>query len=285
MRPKIGAVSYLNTKPLVEGLQESAKEFEVIFDLPSRLADRLSDNELDVALIPVIEAVANPDYTIVSDACIACDGPVWSVKLMSKVDGPEIRSLALDEGSRTSCALTKVLLANKFGVDPDFIPLPINQDWRTVETDAVLIIGDRAMNAESPAFPFCWDLGKAWKELTGKPFVFAVWAARKGAEMDRLESVLSAARDLGLEQLSKIAESNAAAYELSRDECMKYLSHYLNFCLGSEEKSGLDLFFNYSSELGLIPAPPNSKHQLVASSSTTNSTQSRLRFYDCQTNS
>ena len=101
-RPKIGAVSYLNTKPLVAGLEDVALDFDVVFDLPSRLADRLSTGELDVALIPVVEAVTNADYTIVSDACIACRGPVWSVKLMSRVAGEQIKTLSLDEGSRTS---------------------------------------------------------------------------------------------------------------------------------------------------------------------------------------
>ena len=113
-RPKIGAVSYLNTKPLVAGLKDQ-HDFEVIFDLPSRLADRLSARHFDAALIPVVEAVSNPDYVIVSDACIACRGPVWSVKLMSRVPAEEIKTLALDEGSRTSRALTRVFLDKKFG--------------------------------------------------------------------------------------------------------------------------------------------------------------------------
>ena len=115
-RPKIGAVSYLNTKPLVAGLERRATDYELIFDLPSRLADQLARGDLDVALIPVIEAAAHPEYTIVSDACIACHGPVWSVKLFSKVPIAEIKTLALDEGSRTSRALTRIFLANKYGL-------------------------------------------------------------------------------------------------------------------------------------------------------------------------
>ena len=289
MRPKIGAVSYLNTKPLVEGLDQSATEFEVIFDLPSRLADRLSDGNLDVALIPVIEAVAHPEYTIISDACIACQGPVWSVKLMSKVAGPAIETLALDEGSRTSCALTKVLLAKNFGISPELVPLPIDQNWRDVETDAVLIIGDRAMKAQSDKFPFSWDLGETWNQLTGKPFVFAVWAARPGADLQRLESVLSKARDLGLQRISNLASEHAAAYGLTEEECLKYLTHYLHFCLGDQEKAGMDLFFQYAGELNLIPnRTESSSAELPTNLSTTessNSTCSRLRFYDCQTNS
>ena len=174
-RPKIGAVSYLNTKPLVAGLETDASDYQLIFDLPSHLADKLSQGELDVALIPVIEAAANPDYTIVSDACIACQGPVWSVKLFSKVPIAEIKTLALDEGSRTSRALTRIFLANKFGIEPDCQLLPIDQDWTQTDCDAALVIGDRAMKTEAANFPISLDLGTAWHDWTGMPFVFAVW--------------------------------------------------------------------------------------------------------------
>lgn len=268
MRPRIGAVSYLNTKPLVEGLDdESANDFDVTFDLPSRLADRLASQGLDVALVPVIEAIANPEYTIVSDACIACQGPVWSVKLMSRVPGNEIKSLALDEGSRTSCALTQVILDRKFEVRPDCESLTIDQDWKSAKTDAVLIIGDRAMNASAPEFPFVWDLGEEWNQMTGKPFVFAVWAARPGSDLDRLKKILSDSRDLGLKNIEKIASEHAADYGLSKEECLKYLDKHLHFVLGEREKSGMDLFFKYAAELSLIPQP------------------TQLQFHDCQTNS
>ncbi len=268
MRLKIGAVSYLNTKPLVEGMNdESSGEYEVSFDLPSRLADRLSAGQLDVALIPVVEAIASPEYTIVSDACIACRGPVWSVKLMSKVPGTEIKSLALDEGSRTSCALTRVLLDRKFQVRPECEPLAMAQDWRSSSTDATLIIGDRAMNACSPEFPFVWDLGEEWNQWTGNPFVFAVWAARPGSDLRALKQILTGSRDLGLKNIEKIATEHAADYGLTNDECLKYLNEHLHFVLGAKEKSGMDLFFQYAAELSLIPQ------------------QTQLRFYDCQTNS
>jgi len=268
MRLKIGAVSYLNSKPLVEGMEGTpADDFEVGFDLPSRLADRLAGEELDVALIPVIEAIVNPDYTIVSNACIACHGPVWSVKLMSRVPGSEIKTVALDEGSRTSCALTRVLLDRKFGVQPECVPLTIDQDWTTAETDAVLIIGDRAMKATDPEFPWVWDLGETWNQWTGKPFVFAVWAARPGSDLERLKSILTRSRDLGLKNIDKISTEHAANYGLSKNECLKYLGEHLHFVLGDKEKSGMNLFFKYAAELSLIP-------QLT-----------QLQFHDCQTNS
>ena len=264
-RPKIGAVSYLNTKPLVAGLEEGAREYQVVYDLPSRLADRLADGELDVALIPVVEAVNSSRYTIVSDACIACRGPVWSVKLLSRVSGEKIKTLALDEGSRTSWTLARVLLGQKFGVQPECRTLSINQDWRATETDAVMIIGDRAMKANANECPFAWDLGETWRKWTGNPFVFAVWAAQPSSDLDRLDKILSTARDHGLETIEQIALDQAARYNLSSEECLNYLRDNLHFHLGVEEKTGLDLFLQYAANSSLIQQP------------------TQLQFHDCQT--
>ncbi|MDG2015016.1 MAG: menaquinone biosynthesis protein [Pirellulaceae bacterium] len=143
---KIGAVSYLNTRPLVYGLEREPSDWELSFDLPSRLARQLANGALDVALIPSIEVFQNPEYTVVSNACIACRGPVWSVKLMSRCGISQIRTLALDEGSRTSAALVRILLQKQYGLRPELRPLPIDESWQDADADAVLIIGDRAMN-------------------------------------------------------------------------------------------------------------------------------------------
>src|SRR5687767_13448828 len=115
---RTGAVSYLNTKPLVYGLAELAPQHELAFDLPSRLADDLAAGKLDVELIPSIEFFRRQGYQIVSDACIGCRGPVRSVKLFSRVPLAEIGTLALDEGSRTSVALVRILLQERFGLAP-----------------------------------------------------------------------------------------------------------------------------------------------------------------------
>ena len=149
---RIGAVSYLNTKPLVYGLAELAPQHELVFDLPSRLADDLAAGRLDVALIPSIEFFKNPTYTIISDACIACRGPVRSVKLFSRVPPTDIRTLALDEGSRTSAALVRILLRKRFGIEPTFVPLPIDARPESVAADALLLIGDdRSTNPNGSA--------------------------------------------------------------------------------------------------------------------------------------
>ena len=142
---RIGAVNYLNTKPLIHDLEELAPEAELILDVPSRLADMLADGRLDVALIPVIEYFRGGSYTVVPDIAIASNGPVLSVTLFSRVPWPKIRRVALDEGSRTRTALTQILLRKKYGVRPEMLPLPMDTAAEDVDADAVLLIGDRAM--------------------------------------------------------------------------------------------------------------------------------------------
>src|SRR5262245_16898466 len=177
---RIGAVSYLNTKPLVYRLAELAPQHELVFDLPSRLADDLAAGRLDVALIPSIEFFQNSSYTIVSDACIACRGPVRSVKLFSRVPLARIRTLALDEGSRTSVALVQILLRERFGIEPELKSFPIDTRAETVEADALLMIGDRAMRMPAGQFVAEWDLGDVWCRWAELPFVFAMWVGRQG---------------------------------------------------------------------------------------------------------
>src|SRR5262245_34560145 len=124
---RIGAVEYLNSKPLVRGLERLAPEARLILDLPSRLADRLAAGELDVALIPVIECFRGQGYSLIPDIAIACRGPVLSVTLFSRKPWPEIESLALDEGSRTSAALVQAILRKRYGVRPRLEPLRLDQ--------------------------------------------------------------------------------------------------------------------------------------------------------------
>src|SRR5262245_8158595 len=186
-RLNVGAVTYLNTKPLVYRLQQFATAIDLSFDLPSRLADDLAEGRLDVALIPSIEYFHDPRYRIVSDACIACRGPVLSVKLFSRVKAADIRTLALDEGSRTSVALVCILLKERFGLEPETVPLAIGASPIDAPTDAVLLIGDRAIHSPTARFAEVWDLGDEWSRWCGLPFVFAMWVARPEVELDNLE--------------------------------------------------------------------------------------------------
>ena len=250
---KVGAVSYLNTKPLVYRLDEIAPYAEISYDLPSRLADQLGSGELDVALIPSIEYFQNSTYEIVSDACIGCRGPVLSVKLLTRGPFDRIRTLALDEGSRTSVALARVLLQQRFGLTPQLESLPIGSGVGDTTADAVLLIGDRAMNSPAGGFIDEWDLGDQWCRWSELPFVFAMWVARPEVDTAKLVSALRQARDEGVTNLESIAAEEAAAVGLSPSECLSYLRDNLYFHFGSREQSGLELFRNHAAALGMAP--------------------------------
>jgi chorismate dehydratase len=251
---RIGAVSYLNTKPLVYRLGELAPRAKIVFDLPSRLADELAAGRLDVALIPSVEYFQNPDYAIVSDACIGCRGPVLSVKLLSRVPTDKIRTLALDEGSRTSVSLVRILLKERFGISPRLLPFPLGQVAENVAADAVLMIGDRAMHPPA-GFSQQWDLGDEWCRWAELPFVFAMWVARKEVlpELGDIEIALSRARDAGVAHLKEIAHREAAGVGLTHEQCLSYLQDNLYFFLGPRERRGLELFREHSERLGLAP--------------------------------
>lgn len=255
---RIGAVSYLNTKPLVYGLEQLLPSAQLIYDLPSRLADDLAAGQLDVALIPTVEVFQDPSYQVVSDACIACRGPVLSVSLLSRCRREEIRSLALDEGSRTSAALVQILLREQYGVTPSLLPLPIGIKAQDVDTDAVLVIGDRAIHAAQDGFVEAWDLGEEWCRWSGLPFVFAMWTARGGLEVDLepLREALETARDNGLSNLASIARQEAGTLGLNQQQCLAYLRDNLYFTLGEKEREGLELFRQHAGTgiLGLEAA-------------------------------
>ncbi|HUG91394.1 MAG TPA: menaquinone biosynthesis protein [Planctomycetaceae bacterium] len=250
---RIGAVSYLNSKPLVEGLDELAPRAEVMLDYPSRLADHLADGLLDVALVPSFECLRAPGYEVVSDACVATNGPVMSVKLYSRVPPGEIRRLALDEGSRTSAALARVMLAERYGVWPQTEPLPLGSAPEAAAADAVLVIGDRAIRPPRERFAVTWDLGQEWLDWTGLPFVFALWASRSGTDLGDVEDALAQARDRGVAALDGIAEREAPRVGIPVETARHYLTRNLHFSLGEAERSGLALFQELTVTLGLAP--------------------------------
>lgn len=250
---RIGAVSYLNSKPLIEDLAELASDAELILDVPSRLADDLSAGELDVALIPSIEVLRDAAYEIVSDACVATRGPVLSVKLFSRVPFADVRTLALDEGSRTSATLARVMLSERFGVRPATTLLPLGFATEDTSADAVLLIGDRAMKPPREKFVATWDLGEEWTRWTGLPFVFAMWAARRDIELDDVEESLCESRDRGIERFAEIAGREAPKLGITEELARNYLAHNLHFTLGSAERAGLRLFQELAVKTGLAP--------------------------------
>ena len=257
--PRVGAVQYLNTRPLVHGL--AAAGLDVRYDLPSRLADRLGRGDLDVALVPVIELFRGSRYEIVSDACIGCRGPVMSVKVFFRTPPERVATLAVDEGSRTSAALARILLAERHGVTPRVEVLPIGAGLADTSADAVLMIGDRALGPAggtpgAGSFQVVQDLGDEWCRWTGLPFVFAVWAARPHVDTATLGPLLSRARDAGTANLAAIAAAEAARHGLTVPQCLGYLRDNLHFHLGPREREAIWLFRDKAATLGLAEAVP-----------------------------
>jgi len=249
---RVGAVNYLNTKPLIEGLETFAPNIELTLDLPSRLADRLATGDLDVGLIPVIELFRSGNYRVIPDVSISSRGPVMSVTLFSRVPWSEIRSVSLDEGSRTSAALTQVLLRQS-GITPMLNQLPIDVPADDVSTDAVLLIGDRAMHACLPGFIYSYDLGREWFELTGLPMVFAVWAVRDGVDLGPAEPAFAKAKRYGLLRSGIIAEREAASLGLDPGYCRRYFDTIIRYDLGPKELAGMQRFRQMATEIGLAP--------------------------------
>jgi chorismate dehydratase len=259
MPPKlrVGAVNYLNSKPLIERLTELAPEIDLQLDLPSRLADRMALDDLDVGLIPVIEYFRGEGkgegYTFIPHIAIASRGPVLSVTLFSRVPWPEIRSVALDEGSRTSSALAQILLRKRHGVTIDVRPLAIDARAEDVSADAVLLIGDRAMRACLPGFRHAYDLGEEWSRWTDLPMVYAVWAVRGDVELGATEAAFHRAKGHGLARTGEIAAREAPALGLDAGYCRRYLDTVIRYDLGPRELAGMRKYQELAAELGLIP--------------------------------
>ncbi len=250
---RVGAVNYLNTKPLIENLTTFAPHAKLSLEVPSKLADQLRDGDLDVALIPVIEYFRGDGYSIVPDISIASRGPVLSVTLFSRVPWEAIRSVALDEGSRTSAALTQTILHHRYGIRPKLEKLPLQHDAEDLSTDAVLLIGDRAMRACLPGYTYAYDLGQEWNDWTGLPFVYALWAVRPGVDLRGVDRALLRAKENGLKRAGVIAEREAPHLGLDAGFCRRYLSTILSFDLGPREQAGLQRYYALASKLGLAP--------------------------------
>jgi chorismate dehydratase len=248
---RIGAVNYLNTKPLIDELESLADGAELILDYPSRLADELAHGRLDVALIPIIEYFRAGNYTLLPDIAIASDGPVLSVTLFSRAPWTDIRRVALDEGSRTSAALAQVLLRKRYGVRPEIRPLPLDAAAEETDADAVLLIGDRAMHACLPGFRFAFDLGQEWHEWTGLPFVYAAWTVRPGVDLGPVADALAQAKERGIANIGPIAAREAPRLGLDAGFCRRYLSNIIRFDLGSRALAGLHHYYMLASEMGL----------------------------------
>jgi len=247
---RVGSVSYLNAKPLIHGLEDDPN-VDLQLDVPAKLLDRLRSRQLDVALLPVIDYQRLPDVRIVPSGGIGCDGPTLTVRIFSRTPIEKIAALACDVESHTSVALARIVLAERFGIRPSFVDLP----EPSASADAMLLIGDKVVSREPVGTEHQLDLGAAWKELTGKPFVFAVWIARAGTDLGDLPDRLRQARDRGLADLPNIVARHAISRGWPEDLAMKYLSVYLKFEIGPAQLDAIRLFHDLASKYGIIESP------------------------------
>ena len=256
---RIGAVSYLNTRPLVFGLEQTADPRYVLsYDVPSVLSTRLAAAELDVALLPVIELARIPDLAVVPGLAIGSYGDCRSVLLVSKRPLDEIRSVALDPESRTSNALVQVLAAEAWGVAPRFVLGPRDLDLALMEHDAAVRIGDKALFEPLPPGTTAHDLGGAWTQLTGLPFVFAVWAVQIGVLDRDLYTALHASRRSADVELAAIADDYSWNGRRDPELAFRYLTEAMRYRFGGPELTALNRFLASSARLGLI----DEKHEI-----------------------
>jgi chorismate dehydratase len=256
MMVRLGAVGYLNARPLVYGLDRS-RRFLLRFDVPSTCASLLHDGAIDVGLIPSIEYLRGGPYSIVPDLAIASRGPVASVLLFTSRPMADVRSIAMDVNSRTSVALVRVLCARLFGINPKIESAGPDLPAMLGRCDAGLIIGDNALfqppNAEHRLPVEVIDLGRAWTDLTGLPFVYAFWAGREGVLKPGDVEDLQRARDGGVAALADVARTYLREAPERQSVGMRYLRDNIRYHLGSEERAGLELFYRYATEIDLAP--------------------------------
>jgi chorismate dehydratase len=237
---RIGSVPYLNGWPLIEGLSG------VVFHPPSDLARLLGAGKLDVALVSVSEAIRNR-WAYVPGIAVASPGTTYSVRLHHAVGIPEIRRVALDRNSSTSNALARIILERRYNLSPKYVMRDPSRGLSFKGIDAAVTIGDTTFHVRG--WPFV-DLGTEWREWTGRPLVYAVWAYRKGHPRAReMGTVLREAKKRGLARLPEIAREEARSRKLSPGFCLKYLTKYITYDLGSGERAGLRLFARYLREL------------------------------------
>jgi chorismate dehydratase len=237
---RIGSVPYLNSVPLTYGIEE-----ETSFVVPSKLAELLRAGEVDAALVSITEVLFHDGYDVLDGVAVASHGPVKSVFLAHRQPMEKIQTIHCDTASLTGVNLLRVLLAER-GLAPTFEPLADYSQAAALEN--VLLIGNRGIDfLRAPHDHTIWDLGAAWHELTGLPFVYAVWALRRGHHDEALRAKLHAAKENGLTNLAKIIASHPDYDAVFRQA---YLGGHIHYDLGDPEKTGLSRFIELLKKHG-----------------------------------
>ena len=259
---RISAISYLNTAPLMWDFEHglAGRDFEISYTVPSQCAAELARGTVDIGIIPSAAYATISDLAIIPGVAIASKQAVRSILLASHKPLEEITTVALDNSSLTSVALTRVLFEKFWGGQRTFASAAPDLDAMLAACDAALLIGDPALQVDRARYG-TWDLAEEWVRLTGKPFVFAFWAVRREALKDcslDLAAIFQASRDHGLapENLDQIAKIWSGKLGLSEDGVREYLTCNIHFQLDSDCIEGLQLFYQYAHECGLLPGVP-----------------------------
>jgi chorismate dehydratase len=241
---KIAAVSYLNTKPFLYGLEKSEIKNQIDLQtfIPSVCAKKLVDGEVDLGLIPVAAIPQLNDHYIVSDYCIGAVGAVNSVLILSDVPIKEITTLYLDYQSRTSVVLAQVLLKNYWKKEVQLLPAQTGFESKIARTTAGVVIGDRALILKEN-YNYVYDLAEVWFEFTKLPFVFACWVANKKLAIEFINE-FNAACKFGIEHINELTEQLKSENDFY-PETKNYLTHFISYTFDEEKQKGLALFQEY----------------------------------------
>jgi chorismate dehydratase len=245
MKVTVSAVSYLNSVPLIWGMLHGPQreQVDLRFSIPSVCAQEVEQGEVQIGLVPVAE-VARQQLEIVPGVGITCRGAVRSILLVSRRPFREVRRLAVDLSSRTSVQLARVILRERFGVEPEFTRAEPDLERMLAQSDAALIIGDPALRLKPEELPYeCLDLGAEWLTLTGLPMVFAAWAGKPGLPLEDLKKITLGSYEFGKGALDEIVSDQYVQRGVTKELADYYLRHYIRFELGAEEQRGLQAFY------------------------------------------
>ena len=265
-RPRLAASSYLNTAPLIWSFQHGTRcdLVQLVTDTaPARCADLLAHGEVEAALVPIIEYQRIPEIRAVPNVCVGSHSAVRSVVLISKHDDlKNVRSVALDDSSRTSQALVKIIFREFLGFEPEWESRAPNPQLMMERSDAALLIGDPAMKISQEDF-HVFDLASLWRRFTDTGFVFAMWMVRAAAVEAISGLDFAGARDEGLAQIEKIISQYENDLPLPRDEIRQYLTDNITFHVDESLETGMRLYFELAQKHGLIE--DNKPLQFIAS--------------------
>jgi len=259
---RISAISYLNTAPLMWDFEHglASPEFEISYTVPSECARELARGTAHIGIIPAAAYATIPNLVIVPGVAIASKQPVRSILLVSHKPLGEIKTIALDNSSLTSAALTQVLFEKFWGGQRIFTSSAPRLELMLANNDAALLIGDPALQVDRAKYQ-TWDLAEEWIRFTGKPFVFAFWAVRREAQEScslDLSAIFNQSRDRGLEanNVSEIVHAWSPRLGLSEQSVRDYITSSVYFHLDDECMEGLRLFYAYAHRYGILPAVP-----------------------------